>query len=79
MVERLAARGVQSLLVEGGPALQQAWVAAGIVDAVQYVETPMRLGDGVAVAPALRAWVTSVGGRHQKVLGADRLVEGTWA
>ena len=79
VVERLAARGVQSLLVEGGPALQQAWVEAGIVDAVQYVETPMRLGDGVAVAPALRAWVTSVGGRHQKVLGADRLVEGTWA
>jgi len=79
VAERLAARGVQSLLVEGGPVLQQAWVEAGIVDAVQYVETPTRLGDGVPVAPALRAWVTSGGGRHQKVLGADRLVEGTWA
>lgn len=79
VAERLAARGVQSLLVEGGPALQQAWVEAGIVDAVQYVETPTRLGDGVPVAPALRAWVTDAGGRHQRVLGADRLVEGTWA
>ncbi len=79
VVERLAARGVQSLLVEGGPVLQQAWVEAGLVDAVQYVETPARLGDGVPVAPALRGWVTSGRGRDQKVLGADRLVEGMWA
>jgi len=79
VAERLAQRGVQSLLVEGGPALQQVWIEAGIVDAVQYVETSIRLGGGVAVAPALTTWVTSGLGRHQKVFGADRLVEGTWA
>lgn len=79
VAERLAQRGVQSLLVEGGPTLQQAWVDAGIVDAVQYIETPVRLESGVAVTPALRAWLSRAGDRHQKVLGADRLVEGTWA
>jgi diaminohydroxyphosphoribosylaminopyrimidine deaminase/5-amino-6-(5-phosphoribosylamino)uracil reductase len=79
VAERLAQRGVQSLLVEGGPALQQAWTEAGIVDAVQYVETPVELGTGVAVAPALRAWLSRSGDRHQKLVGADRLVEGTWA
>ncbi len=79
VAQRLAQRRVQSLLVEGGPALQQAWIEASLVDAVQYVETPVRLGSGVAVAPALRDWVTNGVGRHQKVLGADRLVEGTWA
>jgi len=79
VAERLAQRGVQSLLVEGGPTLQQAWIEAGIVDAVQYIETPVRLESGVAVTPALRAWLSRAGDRHQKVLGADRLVEGTWA
>lgn len=79
VVERLAQREVQSLLVEGGPALQQAWIDAGLVDAVQYVETPLILGAGTPVSPALRDWVTKPGPRHHTVLGADRLVEGTWA
>ncbi len=78
VAQRLAQRGVQSLLVEGGPALQQAWIEAGLIDAVQYVETPVHLGSGVAVAPALREWVTHGAGRHQRDLGADRLVEGRW-
>lgn len=78
VTQRLAQRGVQSLLVEGGPALQQVWIEAGLVDAVQYVETPVYLGSGVAVAPALREWVTHGAGRHQRYLGADRLVEGRW-
>jgi diaminohydroxyphosphoribosylaminopyrimidine deaminase/5-amino-6-(5-phosphoribosylamino)uracil reductase len=48
----LAAHGVLSLLVEGGPALQAAFIEAGLVDRVQRVTTPHRLGSGVA-APAL--------------------------
>jgi diaminohydroxyphosphoribosylaminopyrimidine deaminase/5-amino-6-(5-phosphoribosylamino)uracil reductase len=79
VAERLAQREVQSLLVEGGPALQAAWIDAGQVDAVQYVETPLVLGAGTPVSPALRAWVTKPAPRHLTVLGADRLVEGTWA
>jgi len=74
----LAERQVQSLLVEGGPALQQAWVEAGLVDAVQFVQTPVILGDGVCVAPALRAWARNVA-HTRRVWGADTLVEGMWS
>ncbi len=49
---RLAAAGVLSLLLEGGPALQTAFADAGLVDRVQCVRTPLRLGSGVH-APAV--------------------------
>ncbi len=73
----LADRNVQSLLVEGGPTLQQAWIDAGLVDAVQFVRTPAVLGGGVPVAPALAQWVADR--TPTKVWGADTLVEGTWS
>jgi len=73
----LADRNVQSLLVEGGPALQQAWSGAGLVDVVQYIETPAVLGAGVPVAPALAHWVN--GRTPTRMFGADRCVEGTWS
>jgi diaminohydroxyphosphoribosylaminopyrimidine deaminase/5-amino-6-(5-phosphoribosylamino)uracil reductase len=44
----LAGRGVTSLLVEGGPGLQDAFAAAKLVDRVQTIVVPMSLGDGVA-------------------------------
>ncbi len=78
VVSVLADRQVQSLLVEGGPTLQQAWIDAGLVDGVQVVETPVTLGDGVGAAPALRAWVRDEA-HTRRVLGADTLVEGTWS
>jgi riboflavin biosynthesis pyrimidine reductase len=74
----LAQREVQSLLVEGGPVLQQAWADAGLVDAAQYVETPVYLRAGVPVAPALGQWVEGAVGSRRS-LGVDVLVEGTWA
>ncbi len=74
----LAARQIQSLLVEGGPALQQAWVEAGLVDAVQFVETPVTLGDGVRAAPALAAWARNAA-HTRRGFGADTLVEGMWS
>jgi diaminohydroxyphosphoribosylaminopyrimidine deaminase/5-amino-6-(5-phosphoribosylamino)uracil reductase len=46
----LAARGITSLLVEGGPALHAAFAEAGLVDRVQRVTTPRMLGDGVRAA-----------------------------
>jgi diaminohydroxyphosphoribosylaminopyrimidine deaminase/5-amino-6-(5-phosphoribosylamino)uracil reductase len=52
VLARLGALEVQSLLVEGGPALQTAFVDAGLVDRVQRVTTPDRLGAGVP-APTL--------------------------
>lgn len=74
----LAEREIQSLLIEGGPRLQQAWLDAGLVDAVQYVRTPARLGTGVPAAPALQAWMGRGLGRAT-TLGEDVLVEGTWS
>jgi diaminohydroxyphosphoribosylaminopyrimidine deaminase / 5-amino-6-(5-phosphoribosylamino)uracil reductase len=68
----LANRDIVSLLVEGGPTLQQAFWLARLVDRVQMVSTPHRLGSGVASPPALsglgpadRTWQ----------LGADTLRE----
>jgi diaminohydroxyphosphoribosylaminopyrimidine deaminase/5-amino-6-(5-phosphoribosylamino)uracil reductase len=74
----LARREVQSLLIEGGPVLQQAWIDAGLVDAVQYVWTPVTLGDGVPAAPALQAWAAGTSGRRTTALGVDTLMEGMW-
>lgn len=43
----LAARGMTSLLVEGGPQLQDAFADAGLVDRVQTIVVPQSLGSGV--------------------------------
>ncbi len=73
----LARRGVQSLVVEGGPALHAAVWRAGLVDRVRLWITPLVLGaDGV---PWLSGSVLSVGqllDRHAECCGADVLVEG---
>jgi diaminohydroxyphosphoribosylaminopyrimidine deaminase / 5-amino-6-(5-phosphoribosylamino)uracil reductase len=49
-------RSVRSLLVEGGPTLQRAFVAAGLVDRVELLITPHVLGSGGVRwdVPALR-------------------------
>lgn len=67
----LAARNILALLVEGGPALQQALWGDGLVDRVQMIETPHRLEDGVAafVPPAGKARVT------RRQIRTDVLVE----
>jgi len=50
-LEQLADRGIVSLLLEGGPTLQTAFVAEGLVDRVQRVTTPIVLDDGMAMPP----------------------------
>jgi diaminohydroxyphosphoribosylaminopyrimidine deaminase/5-amino-6-(5-phosphoribosylamino)uracil reductase len=55
VLERLAVRGILSLLVEGGPALHAAFAAAGCVDRVQRVVTPHLLKRGVEAAPVVLA------------------------
>ncbi len=42
----LAGQGIQALLLEGGPTLHRAALAAGLVDAVRIVVTPRVLGPG---------------------------------
>lgn len=45
---RLAEEGVQSLLLEGGPTIASAFLAAGFVDKVQVYVAPTLAGTGVA-------------------------------
>ena len=51
-LEALGRRSILSLLVEGGPALQDAFAAADLIDRVQTITVPRTLGEGVA-APKL--------------------------
>jgi diaminohydroxyphosphoribosylaminopyrimidine deaminase / 5-amino-6-(5-phosphoribosylamino)uracil reductase len=52
----LAAEGVQSLLLEGGPTLAAAFLAEGLVDKVQVFVAPTLVGEGRSpVAPLLSA------------------------
>lgn len=76
VAEFLADRNVQSLLVEGGPTLQQAWIEAGLVDAVQCVQTSAVLGGGVPVAPALARWIAARTPTRQS--GPDSVIDGAW-
>jgi len=67
---RLADRGVLSLLVEGGAALQSSFLQAGLVDRVQALRTPTLLGTGVAMPK----W-PDAGGERAMSLGDDVLTE----
>ncbi|HEX3902988.1 MAG TPA: bifunctional diaminohydroxyphosphoribosylaminopyrimidine deaminase/5-amino-6-(5-phosphoribosylamino)uracil reductase RibD [Polyangia bacterium] len=46
----LAARGVQSVLVEGGAAIAGAFIASGLVDRIALFVAPKLIGGGVAIA-----------------------------
>ncbi|GMV21787.1 MAG: riboflavin biosynthesis protein RibD [Acidimicrobiia bacterium] len=77
----LGANGIQSLLVEGGPTLQEAWARTAPVDVVQWLATPTRAG-GRPVAQALQDWRADAEERastRRLMLGADELIEGTWS
>lgn len=56
----LAAEGVQSLLLEGGPTLATAFVSAGLVDKVLLFVAPTLSGDGPHLLGALAAPQTAV-------------------
>jgi diaminohydroxyphosphoribosylaminopyrimidine deaminase/5-amino-6-(5-phosphoribosylamino)uracil reductase len=72
-LRRLADRGLLSLLVEGGPALQSAFVREGLVDRIQSVMVPVELGHGVP-APPIGA-LTSGEPRRIVELGPDTVRE----
>jgi diaminohydroxyphosphoribosylaminopyrimidine deaminase / 5-amino-6-(5-phosphoribosylamino)uracil reductase len=73
VLARLGRRGILSLLVEGGPMLQAAFLEAGLVDCVQRVEAPVRLGRGVAACELHSARAADP--PRRRVLGRDTLVE----
>jgi diaminohydroxyphosphoribosylaminopyrimidine deaminase/5-amino-6-(5-phosphoribosylamino)uracil reductase len=71
----LAARGILSLLVEGGPALHARFLAEGMADRIQRVVTPHRLGEGMAAAAGMDLPITAgTAARHWR-LGEDTLWE----
>jgi diaminohydroxyphosphoribosylaminopyrimidine deaminase/5-amino-6-(5-phosphoribosylamino)uracil reductase len=53
VLAELAARDVQSVLVEGGSAVHAAFIEAGLVDAVALFVAPRLLGGGVPIAAGL--------------------------
>jgi diaminohydroxyphosphoribosylaminopyrimidine deaminase/5-amino-6-(5-phosphoribosylamino)uracil reductase len=73
LLGRLADREITLLLLEGGPTLQRVFFDAGMVDRVQRVETPKRIGEGIPAAAGLAPPAGVV--IHVTTLGADRLVE----
>ena len=68
----LAARDVLSLLVEGGPRLQEAFFEAGLVD---RIVTPQARGGGVAVWDAARYGCGPTTPVRSTPLGDDLLME----
>ena len=53
VLRALAARDLQSVLVEGGAAVHGAFIAAGLVDGVALFVAPLLLGSGVPIAAGL--------------------------
>lgn len=74
-LRRLADREVVSLLVEAGPSLHGAFAEAALVDRLQWVRSPRRLGRGVPAYPFPRDGRLPAATVHETVLGEDVLVE----
>ncbi len=74
-LRRLADRDVLSLLVEAGPTLHAAFAEADLIDRVQWVRTPARLGAGVPAYGIPRDGRLPAVTVHETVLGEDVLVE----
>jgi len=73
----LVGRGVQSLVIEGGPGLHRAAWLAGVVDRVRVWITPHPLGaDGVPWLPSYLMSVGQLVDCRTECHGADVLVEG---
>jgi diaminohydroxyphosphoribosylaminopyrimidine deaminase/5-amino-6-(5-phosphoribosylamino)uracil reductase len=70
----LAAQGVQSLLLEGGPTLATAFLDAGLVDKVLVFVAPTLAGQGRVFVGGLRAPVR-LRGLTSRILGGDVLLE----
>ncbi|KUG06067.1 bifunctional diaminohydroxyphosphoribosylaminopyrimidine deaminase/5-amino-6-(5-phosphoribosylamino)uracil reductase RibD [Solirubrum puertoriconensis] len=70
ILDDLNARRVQSVLVEGGPALHTLLLQAGLWDEIRVLRSlNVRIGAGGVVAPPL----SLTGLREQRTLGADEL------
>jgi riboflavin biosynthesis pyrimidine reductase len=73
-LERLAAREILSLLVEGGPALHQTLLEGDLVDRVQWIRTPKTLGSGVSAWDPEKYGIDLTAARTYSA-GGDTLLE----
>ena len=66
----LYADGITSLLVEGGPTLQQSFIDAGLVDELRIETSPLTIGSGIAAPrPDAAGYVSAPSSsRHIKIL-----------
>ena len=70
----LAAEGVQSLLLEGGPTLATAFLAAGLVDKLLLFVAPVLGGEGLRFLGEL-ATPLELSGLRASPVGEDVLLE----
>jgi diaminohydroxyphosphoribosylaminopyrimidine deaminase/5-amino-6-(5-phosphoribosylamino)uracil reductase len=73
----LAARGIQSVLLEGGAQIHGAFIAAGLVDQVAFFLAPLVMGGGVPVSSAPARGVPAglrLGPLSVRRVGADVLL-----
>ena len=76
-LERLAARQVGSLLLEGGAALHASAWDEGLVDYVRLYVTPHIIGpDGLKLLDGRRFSSAALAEQHMEPLGPDVLIEG---
>jgi diaminohydroxyphosphoribosylaminopyrimidine deaminase/5-amino-6-(5-phosphoribosylamino)uracil reductase len=71
----LGGKEIVSMIVEGGPALHEAFLQAGLVDRIQVLVSPKRLGGGVRMAESLEAGGEWLKRPVTRKLGHDRLIE----
>jgi diaminohydroxyphosphoribosylaminopyrimidine deaminase/5-amino-6-(5-phosphoribosylamino)uracil reductase len=74
-LKNLAARGITRLLVEGGPAVAAAFLAADLVDEAMLLVSPNRIGaDGIdAFTPSAEIALLRLQQGDAEQIGADRL------
>ena len=71
----LAAEGVQSLLLEGGPTIATAFLAAGLVDKLMLFVAPVVAGEGPRFVCDLPE-ALQLSGMRARAVGGDVLLEG---
>ena len=57
-LSQLAERGIQRLLLEGGPTVAAAYLEAGVIDEIQWFVAPILVGTGTAALSGLSCSIT---------------------